>query len=754
MGVAQDIRLSISANLAAYQRELSKMPGITDKQATRSALAMQRELVKAEVNAAKAATVAGKQAAKGFSGAFSGITLAITPTDILRASTAIVELGQRFADLRNQVADASARTGVATKTLAGLRLAAEGSGLAFENLEAGLNVLPKRLGDARKGSGEAAKALTELGLTQEDLTGKYADNDAALKEIVNRLQSVEDPSKRAELAVGAFGEAGGKMLQALGGTELDLFIAKADQWGVDTGPAATAAAGDFQRSMADLGLIVSGAASGVSDYLLVGQSLEALNVGLVMTIAALSQEWEQLGVKVTAASMALQGDISGAIAYYDEFSKTQYEMGEAVKASTQEWIDQLEQTKANKGSAEGLDAAIAALNDTTGAGTTATKANAAAQREAAQAERDRLAGLSAQDAAFKALGKVYFDETGKLLTGREAVDHAFQQELNTLADLRDAAKDRAGADIAYEMAVGAIREKYAARYEELDNEWADNAIENVDRVLEKKIEAQPTLLELLEAQAEMNRRVLAESLTAIQGYADAGISIIQDMNAKAQDELEKSKTKQFADVQDLIALREGASAKQVEAINAEIAARRSQGKDERKVISETMRKRRMAALVLFRAGQLAKLGEIAMSTALAAISLSPPPPLGLGPIGGPAFALLVGGGAAASVLAQKPPQFYTGTGRSGRQDPDQMGQNLHQGEGVVNARGMAIPGMGEVVQAVNRLGSRALQGGGQVVQAVISQRQVSQSMLAAAAGDGQLGALLGPQMPGYYPGLR
>ena len=56
---------------------------------------------------------------------------------------AIAEMAQAVADLRNDLADASTRTGIATDTLAGLRLAAEGSDLSFNDFNESLNQTPQ-----------------------------------------------------------------------------------------------------------------------------------------------------------------------------------------------------------------------------------------------------------------------------------------------------------------------------------------------------------------------------------------------------------------------------------------------------------------------------------------------------------------------------------------------------------------------------------------------------------------------------------
>lgn len=67
-----------------------------------------------------------------------------------------------------------------------------------------------------------------------------------------------------------------------------------------------------------------------------------------------------------------------------------------------------------------------------------------------------------------------------------------------------------------------------------------------------------------------------------------------------------------------------------------------------------------AALVAFRAGQLASVAAIGVETARNTVSFAAPPPAGLGPFLGPPAALTLGATAVGAALAQKPPSFDVG----------------------------------------------------------------------------------------------
>jgi hypothetical protein len=93
------------------------------------------------------------------------------------AGVAIIAFGQKVADLANEMADASTKTGLATSTLQGLKLAAEGSGLSFSNLENGLIRFQSSITSAMSGTGAASDAFKTLGIDLFNSQGELKDAD-------------------------------------------------------------------------------------------------------------------------------------------------------------------------------------------------------------------------------------------------------------------------------------------------------------------------------------------------------------------------------------------------------------------------------------------------------------------------------------------------------------------------------------------------------------------------------------------------
>lgn len=243
--------------------------------------------------------------------------LAALLTATVAAGKAALDMSQQVADLRNEVLDMSTRTGVAADVLAGLRLAAEGSGLQFGELARTVNALAPRMAQAAAGGNATAQAFKALGVAVQDDAGVLRDTGDVLRDTVAALQEMPPSAERSALAAAALGEQGTKLMQALGSTELGDFVEMAREFGVGVGPDAAKAAGDWQRAMAELDLVLNGIkASFVGDGGLTNL-VEDFTLGLVFAVEVFKAAVE--GFKQPAAEMlaALEqvtsGDVMGGL---------------------------------------------------------------------------------------------------------------------------------------------------------------------------------------------------------------------------------------------------------------------------------------------------------------------------------------------------------------------------------------------------------------------------------------------------------
>ena len=233
----------------------------------------------------------------GSSAAAAANTAGALAAGVLAAGAAFLSLQQRVADARNDLNDMAARTGIASDTIAGLKLAAEGSGQSFAGLESAL------------------KNVAKDGLD--------------IDQVVATIQAIEDPAERASKAVELLGTKGGLLVQALGDTKLDSFREFAREFGVDTGPEAAKAAGDWQRAVSELTTVFEGFIDQAD--LLEGTTtlLRSFTRGLIF-VGAIGQEvfgglstiistfLSDMSVQVSALVQLLSGDLAGALETMEE----------------------------------------------------------------------------------------------------------------------------------------------------------------------------------------------------------------------------------------------------------------------------------------------------------------------------------------------------------------------------------------------------------------------------------------------------
>lgn len=115
-----------------------------------------------------------------------------------------------FADMGDQLAKMSARTGISVEALSELGYAAEQSGADLETLEGGVRKMQKFLVEAAQGSKGASDTLSKLGLRLSDLGRLTPDQQFEL--LADRISKIQDPAIRAATAMEIFGKTGTSLL--------------------------------------------------------------------------------------------------------------------------------------------------------------------------------------------------------------------------------------------------------------------------------------------------------------------------------------------------------------------------------------------------------------------------------------------------------------------------------------------------------------------------------------------------------------
>jgi TP901 family phage tail tape measure protein len=120
----------------------------------------------------------------------------------------------KFTTFGSQIDDISKRTGVAASSIVELGYAAEQSGSNIETVEKVLTKLNRTIGDAQAGSKTAAEALSQVGISAEDL--QTLNTEQIFTKITDALAEIPNDATRAALAMKVFGKSGTQILPMLG----------------------------------------------------------------------------------------------------------------------------------------------------------------------------------------------------------------------------------------------------------------------------------------------------------------------------------------------------------------------------------------------------------------------------------------------------------------------------------------------------------------------------------------------------------
>ncbi|KKL79397.1 hypothetical protein LCGC14_2015220, partial [marine sediment metagenome] len=129
------------------------------------------------------------------------------------ATTALVALTASSFRAVDALAKTSDKLGIATEALAGLRLAANLTGVETRQLDLGIQRMTRRISEAAQGTGEAVKALDELGLNAKKLAAQSIDEQ--FKSIAEAMNNVTSQSDRVRLGFKLFDAEGVALINTL-----------------------------------------------------------------------------------------------------------------------------------------------------------------------------------------------------------------------------------------------------------------------------------------------------------------------------------------------------------------------------------------------------------------------------------------------------------------------------------------------------------------------------------------------------------
>ncbi len=649
--VNKTIGINFEATTDDLQDELKKIPKVTERAAKGMAAEFDAGMKKTE----KRAKITARSIGKAFKAA--GKVAGALAIGTLAAGAGIVAFGQHIADLNNQLSDAATRSGLATDTLAGLRLAAEGSGLAFENLQRGLDKLPSVIQDVRTGSKQATEALANIGISADDVAN--SNSDQIFKKIAFQIGSIKDPAEKSAAAIDIFGQQAGAALIQTGALDnLSSYVNLAREFGVSVGPQAAEEAARFQRAMAELGTVSQGVASNMlllitdstqlSDVLFLasdsvvyfGSILETTITAARGVVGLLATDFAVQAAEVVQyaeiAKTALSGNVTAAIRLREHYATLNAELRTEAAAEAADGLRALgsaaDTAQVKVEQLQKSRAAILEAPAATPAGTTPDDTGQAASDLHVQKEALQLASARAR------VQQIFLDTFKGQLSGEDEIIQKYSDQIQELVNLKNAHGEVLDISMA-RSELEFAREQELAQFRQQSNaDWVES-----------------TQAAAAEIVAESDR-IKSAQMDLLQEIATSAVSITNSISTVVQNAGEK--TTQIT---------------------------RDMSKEEREAARQRNQEIKERSTRLFMATKAAGIAEVAINTAIGiskiqALYAAAPP------IAGALTALTVATGAAqiAAIQSQPVPQFDVG-GMVGRSSgPDVTTANLLSGEAVLD----------------------------------------------------------------------
>lgn len=678
MAANRDVALNIIADIKKYQAELGKVPGLTEKQAAKAALSLQKELTKGQREAAKQARRAAEQSAQAWSNFGSVLAANLSVDAIKTAGAALVGFVDGIVSSVDEINTFGAATGLANETVAGLALAAKSSGKELTQILP--SDLSKRMLDAANGLERQARGFRQLGVEVTDGNGKLRSSDAVLRELIDSLQAVEDPTERAALATQILGTTGQELLTAFESSEgLDAFVGTAQKFGNNVGPDAVAAAGAWQAATAELALAFEFAGreflEGIGGPGAIAGFVRNFTLGFTVVgkfIRAFSTE--VLGV--------LQAQLGSIAAFMrGDFAEAQRLFSKGFDPTGGLFFAALERSK-NEALAAGqamfdLRVEVDKAGGVTKDATRTINGFVGAQKDAAKASRDwgkeqeRLAkeGIKLTEQLAGVVVKAsedQLDAEGKILRSREAQENQIAAVKARLEELGRAGIDVARAQSLAEQAAIEVSARARRDLDALRQEQHEAELERIDELRQAEIDAAEQRKEEREQELAEQSAAFSQAVDLVQGFGNVAFGVLTELQrrqtAAARDALDDARDAISELRDERAALTEQLLEEESEIERARISARLNELDAELETSKKARKNARKSALKSWKAEQALALSGIAFNTAAAvlkAYAMFGPPP---SPIGVTSAALAGAAGItqAALVATEKPPQFHTG----------------------------------------------------------------------------------------------
>lgn len=176
------------------------------------------------------------------------------------AGGSVFGLVKLTADAGDHAFKMAQKVGIGVEALQELAYAAKLSDVSADELQQSLTILSRKAIDASRGSGEALRPFTQLGVRLRDTNGKIRSTDDLLVSLSDKFAKMPDGTKKTALAVELFGRSGANLIPFLnqGSKGIEALRKEAQELGVVFSEDQAKAAEEFNDNLTRLFAALTG----------------------------------------------------------------------------------------------------------------------------------------------------------------------------------------------------------------------------------------------------------------------------------------------------------------------------------------------------------------------------------------------------------------------------------------------------------------------------------------------------------------
>ena len=658
--INKTIEVTLKGQTAPLKKSLKSLDGQTEKTSKKIADDLDKAFTKAQKSAKKSTKKINKSfksMAKGAAGVAAG-AVAIA-AGMAAGAKAVFDFARQIGDLTNQLADASARSGLTIQQLQALGHALEGSGLSLQSIEPALDKFPLKLQQAADGSKTLEAAFKKVGVVVRNTDGSLKDTNVVFDQTLAGLAKIGNKSEQAAAALTLLGPAGGKLIQSGAIEGMEAFNDLVGEFGIKTSKKAVDGAAGMQRALADLKMVAFGTGQALIEAFTgrefsITDLIDTISKGVITfgTIVQdvgvhVSSRFQAMMAPLQAIALMMEGKFSQAAQFAKEqvveFNNSSFNLAESLHRANKR-IDKF--TKLSKKAR----AAAGSGGSGGGGGGAGAGGNAADDlKEALQLEQMVVQALKIQKAA-----------NSDLLSGKEKITQKMLEQFKILEQIEEESEDQIDTSVVRMELINRLnRDLHDLKMEQLEKEKEVKAkadqeeLDRIELIKEaRKAATESALAGALSIAASM-ATIADNQITGLERRKEKGLEIIEEMERSGQ-------------------LTAAAAAKQRQSLEAQTS---------KKIEEASMR-----AFNIKKGVAISTAIIDAISASVRAFADYPFPASGI--ISGAALAAAMA--QVAAIQSQPPPTFDIG-GMVGNRDPmapDAVNANLLSGEGVLSRQDM------------------------------------------------------------------